>query len=273
MEIHETAFVVSTFRANDAELSKDRYAHLWVNEATNQLIPAFTKSVSEHDPMLHCLRNRYFQDRMDAFFSKHPNGTFINFGAGFSMYPFMLPASVLTIEIDFVHTVTHKQERLTAWTEKGKLPPRNIQFLSADFNTESQEGLVNKVKPLLHGQPSFILFEGVTFFLNMPTNRKLMEVFADLQLAGDQLGVVSYLPELENAPVYHRLLDYFDANNDTNDAFAHQTIPTEFYENLAGYQLIEHEDEWNIARRFAAKRVDFKKEDILNEHLYLLERV
>lgn len=273
MEIHETAFVVSTFRANDAALSKDQYAHLWVNEATNQLIPAFTQSVSEHDPMLHCLRNRYFQDRMDAFFAKHPNGTFINFGAGFSMYPFMLPASVLSIEIDFAHTLAHKQKSLNKWTKEGQLPSRNIHFLSADFNIESAEYLVAKVKPFIQGQATFILLEGVTFFLDMPTNHKLMNVFAALQQAGDQLGVVSYLPELETAPVYRRLLDYFDANNATNDAFAHQTIPNEFYENLAGYQLIEHQDEWNMAQQFASERVDFKKEDILNENMYLLEKI
>ncbi len=273
MEIHETAFVVSTYRSYHEDVSKDTYAKLWNNEATDALIPDILKSVSEHEAILHSLRNRFFYERMYSFFKENNGGTLINFGSGFSMYQFSFEDNVSTIEIDKKDIVDYKKEKVDAWTLEGTLPNRNIQYASIDFNTHTEEQMIAYLTPLLEKRPTFILLEGVLFFLDKKTSNKLFNVFKGLQKPGDLVGSVSYLPEIEKTEVYHRLLHYFDSHNDTNDSFMHQTTPHSFYQNIDGYTLKEFNDEFKLSKTYTPESGITDKTEVLNENMYILERI
>ncbi|TPN84588.1 class I SAM-dependent methyltransferase [Aquimarina algicola] len=273
MQVHETAFIISTYRSYHEEISQDFYSKLWNNDATEALIPEILESVSQDEAVLHSLRNRFFYEQLSTFFKKNNGGTLINFGSGFSMYQFALDKNVTTIEIDKKDIITYKKEKVEYWTKLGKLPDRDIQYISIDFNTCSVEEVTNIIKPLVKKQPTFILLEGVLFFLNKETSLKLFRIFNTLQNKGDRIGSVSYLPEIENTEVYKRLLHYFDSNNDTNDSFNHQTIPNSFYGKIKEYTLKNHIDEFELAKIYAKEHSIISKDHILNENMYVLEKL
>ncbi|MFD2565216.1 class I SAM-dependent methyltransferase [Aquimarina rubra] len=272
MQIHETAFIISTYRSYHEDISKDTYAKLWNNARTEALIPGILNNISKEESILHSIRNRFFYERMKSFFEKNNGGTLINFGAGFSMYQFLLDDTVSTIEIDKKDIIDYKKQKVHLWTKEGKLPKRNIHYTSLDFNLDSEKEMIISLKKLIAEKPTFILLEGVLFFLNRKITNKLFRVFKQLQNPGDIVGSVSYLPEIEKTEVYKRLLNYFDSNNDTNDTFSHQTIPNSYYNQVEGYTLKEQADEYNLSKMYAPEFDIKNKDQILNEHLYLLER-
>ncbi len=273
MQIHETAFVVSTYRSHHEDISKDTYAKLWNNPATDAIIPDIFKRVSKYEAILHSLRNRFFYERMNTFFKKNEGGTLINFGAGFSMYQFSFGNYVNTIEIDKKDIIDYKKDKVDHWTKEGKLPTRDITYSAIDFNKNTPTEIIASLRPLIQKEPTFILLEGVLFFLDRKTTNTLFEVFKKLQELGDLVGVVTYLPEVENTQVYKRLLHYFDSHNDTNDSFMHQTIPEAYFRNIDGYKVIENTDEFELSTIYAPEHGIKDKTTILNETIFLLERI
>jgi len=273
MQIHETAFVVSTYRSHYETVSKDEYAKLWNNPATDALIPDILNSVSEYEAILHSLRNRFFYEQMNSFFQKNNGGTLINFGAGFSMYQFSFTNNVSTIEIDKKEIMDYKKEKVDRWTKEGKLPKRDIQYLAIDFNQNSIVEMVDSLRTTIKQEPTFILIEGVFFFLDRKTTNKLFNVFTALQKPGDLVGCVTYLPEVENTLVYNRLLHYFDSNNNTNDSFNHQTIPHTYFQNINNYKIKEKTDEFELSKIYVTDSGVQDKSEILNETMYVMERI
>ncbi|WP_103071942.1 class I SAM-dependent methyltransferase [Aquimarina sediminis] len=271
MQIHETAFITSMYRSYHEDISKDLYAKLWNNPKTNSLIPSILKNVSKDEAILHSLRNRFFYERVKSFFDKNDGGTFINFGSGFSMYQFQINKNVTTIEIDKKDIINYKKEKIDKWITQGKLPFRKILYTSIDFNILTEREIIKILLPLLQNKPTFILIEGVLFFLNRDTTNKLFRIFRRIQSPGDLVGSVSYLPEIETTEVYQRLLRYFNANNDVGDSFNHQTIPTSYYQNTEGYLLKEHIDEFQLSQIYTSNSAITSKSSILNENMYLLE--
>ncbi len=273
MQVHETAFVVSTYRSYHEDISKDIYARLWNNPATDALIPDILNRVSKHEAALHSLRNRFFYESLKSFFKDKNTGSLVNFGSGFSMYQFSLNNTIATIEIDKKDIVDYKKEKVDAWVKERKLPSRDIQYASIDFNHKTTDEMLTSLTPLIKKEPTFIIIEGVFFFLNRETTDKLFEVFKKLQKPGDIVGCVTYLPEVEKTEVYSRLLNYFDSNNDTNDSFSHQTIPHDYFLNINGYSLKEYTDEFELCKKYAPDQNISNKSEILNESLFLLERI
>ena len=273
MQIHETAFIVSTYRSYHEDVSRDPYARLWNNSKTEALIPSIVETISPYEAILHSIRNRFFYEELKDFFTKNKGGTLINFGAGFSMYQFLLDKNVTTIEIDKRDILDFKKNKIEKWVNTGKLPQRRIEYLPVDFNTSSEDQIIKKIKPLINERPVFILLEGVLFFLSLAITNKLFRVFGHLQKTGDVLGSVSYTPDIESTDVYKRLLNYFDSHNDKNDSFNHQTLTHKFYENIDGYELITFKDEFTLLQKYAPQISVNSKYDILNEHLYLLKKI
>ena len=120
MTIHETAFLTCAYRSSDPELSGDHYAYLYNNARTDDWVDAITAEVSDKEPFLHCLRNRFFLDKITDFFGQHPEGVLVNWGSGFSMYPFLIAKTVQCIDIDQNDIISYKSDLLNDWIKKGK---------------------------------------------------------------------------------------------------------------------------------------------------------
>ena len=79
------------------------------------------------------------------------------------------------------------------------------------------------------------------------------------------------MPQLEQQLVFKKLIDYVEDNLEKNERFQYQTVPDEFYANLKGYELIDHQDTFSLSAIYKPKRT-LTKEDVLNEHMYLLKK-
>lgn len=195
----------------------------------------------------------------------------MNFGCGFSMYPFTLPPSVLYVEIDTRDVISFKKDKTQQWQAKGVLPRRNIEFVSADFNAVSLEYLFSQLLPLSKDKKIFILIEGVLFFLGKEDTSRLFNLFNRLQKREDFIGSVSFEPSLVKQKVFKKLIDFVEVNLEKNQQFNYQTVPEEFYSSVEGYQLIDHQDTLRLASRYKPD-IPISEDEILNEHMYLMQK-
>lgn len=272
MTIHETAFLTCAYRSYDPELSGDLYAFLFNNPQTDFWAHAISSEVSDQEPFLHCLRNRYFLDKIISFFEKNPNGVLVNWGAGFSMYPFLIPQDVYSIDIDQKDIVDYKSAILQKWVVEGKIPNRKLDYINADFRAENLSDLILNVKTKIDSRPCFFILEGVLYFLSKGVTDKLFTAMKKIQNQGDLLGCVSFLPEAGETPVMQKLNSFFDKNNFTDDSFSHQLLSTESYSSREGYSLVDHQDYCTLSLKYKPSQAISDKYSILNENMYILER-
>ncbi|WP_372945627.1 class I SAM-dependent methyltransferase [Muriicola sp.] len=269
INIHETAFVTAAFRAADSDLSRDTFAYLWANQVTDRHANRYRQAVSLHEGVAHCLRNRYFMDTIQNLFDTGKIDALLNFGCGFSMYPYLLHPSLLFLEIDTGNVMAYKQERTREWQRQGILPERNIKFIEADFNRPSLEDLYQEILPMVRGRKCFILLEGVLFFLGHEDTIRLFDLFPRLQLDGGFVGSVSFTPDLEKKEVFGKLIDFVEGNLEKNQQFNYQTLPHEFYRTLQAYSLEDHQDTMSLSNRYL-RGTHLPEDEVLNEHMYLL---
>lgn len=164
IEIHETAFVTSTFRASHVNLSKDVFAHLWSNPKTEKWINEYLQKVSSEETFTHCLRNRYFLESIKASIKTNGIEVLINFGAGFSMYPFLLDKRIINIEIDKAQIVEYKKSQIGHWQKTNVLPIRNIHFLGVDFSIDYKDVLLSEIKAIKKTKSALYLSREFCFF-------------------------------------------------------------------------------------------------------------
>lgn len=269
--VNETAYITSTYRSTNADLSKDPYAKLWNTPATDLWVKEHIESVSEHEPHLHCLRNRYFFEQINSMFKEGSIKTLINFGCGFSMYPFSLPDGLQHIEIDFPEIVRWKEERLNVWMAQGVLPGRTIHFIGTDLSSADSADLVSQIKKIQGENPSFILLEGVLFFLTSQQTDFLFDLFSEIQQSGSFVGSVSFQDTLEEKAVFKRLIDFCASRLNYGNNFHYQVIPDLYYQNHRNYILLDHQDGNTLNRQFSPS-YNLPPNDFLNENMYLLQK-
>ncbi|WBL26787.1 class I SAM-dependent methyltransferase [Zunongwangia sp. HGR-M22] len=270
--VHETAFVTSAFRATDKNLSQDNFAQLWQNSKTDKWIAEYLKQVSSEEPFTHCLRNRYFLDEINALVQKNEIDVLINFGSGFSMYPFLLDKKLLHIEIDKPEIVTYKKQKLEHWQQKDVLPKRNIHFIGVDFTSEYKSGLITKLNTIKGNRPCFILIEGVLFFLNRAETNGLFQLFNTIQNSGDYIGSASFQETIKDTQAFKNLLRFFNLKVEKISEDDYQTIDDRYYTSVPNYTLIDQQDYFSLSEKYHHKVIE-EKTLILNENFYLLKKI
>lgn len=271
INIHETAFVTATYRASNEELSKDNYSSLWQNSKTDSWIENYLKKVSLEEPFVHCLRNRFFYDKINSLIQKEGIEVLINFGCGFSMYPFLFGEELINIEIDQTELIDYKKNQINKWIIEGKLPSRKIHYIAKDFNLEKDE-LENEIKSITKGKPSFILLEGVIFFLTETSTNDLIELFSRIQSSGSFFGSVSFIDSIVETESFKRLVKFYESEVTLNSKFEYLTLPTSYYETLNNYELVAHEDYVSLSTKYTETDKIINGDLILNENMYLLKR-
>lgn len=271
IEIFETAFVTADFRALHSQVSKDTFAHLWPSKRTQEYRNEYVSSVSEYEPLAHCLRNRFFLDKISSLFEAGEIEVLINFGCGFSMYPFLLPKEMEHIEIDMSTPIEYKKQKVTEWVQKGRLPQRNLHFLGADFNTNYEHALLQQITSIKGEKKSFILLEGVLFFIDSNDTERLFKLFSKIQKKDEFVGSVSFQKTIEQRAAFKKLRTFTEARLNANEKFEYQTVGDSYYQELIGYSLIEHEDTFGLARKYAPATI-LPIQEVLDEHMYILKR-
>ncbi|MGG8498082.1 class I SAM-dependent methyltransferase [Tenacibaculum sp. TC6] len=268
IEIHETAFVTSTFRSLNEDLSRDVYAKLWNNAETNAWIEEYLKEVCIEEVTAHCLRNRFFLEEIE----KLKPEVLINFGCGFSMYPFLLDEAIINIEIDKEEIIDYKKRKIEEFQKQGKLPVKKIHFIGVDFSKDYVDILLEKLHLLKEGKTSFILVEGVLFFLSRKDTEKLFDFFSKLQSKDDYIGSASFQEELKSSKAFKKLLDFFNKKVAKTKASDWQTIEDDFYIKNRSYTVVNHQDFFSLSKKYN-NIVKLERDLILNENFYILKKI
>jgi len=273
LEVHETAFLISIFRASNVELSRDKYAKMWFNSKSESLAESLINNVSEHEPFTHCLRNRHFYETLNGLIIKKKIQVIVNFGCGFSMYPFLLDKNLTYIEIDKPNVIEFKREKVLKWQKEKVLPERKIHFISSNFKEGYETELSAKILEIKKEKPSFILIEGVLFFLTKKETDITFSIFDKIQIKGDYIGSVSYRNEMQETKVFNRLIKLFKDQLSLGQKFNYQTTSDDFYHDQENYKLIDYQDYFSLSKIYSPQYAFDGQEDILNESMYLLQKI
>ena len=88
--VHDSALIVNVFRAKYPTVSADRFAALWITEESEKWAKAYAEQVGSNEVLVHALRHRFFIENLNRFLETFPDGVFINIGAGFTNYPYLV---------------------------------------------------------------------------------------------------------------------------------------------------------------------------------------
>jgi len=271
INIHETAFMTSMFRSMNEDLSKDGYSKLWNTTKTKLWVDDYLQYVSGEEVNTHCIRNRFFLDTLKKLRDQNAIDIVINFGSGFSMYPFLLDESLEHIEIDKPEIIAYKQKQIGAWISSGKLPRRKINFLGVDFSQEYSKKLFEDIKRIKQDRNSLILIEGVVFFLKEAETNSLFDFFEKIQQQGDYIGSVSFEHKIKSTLVFDRLIKFFNERLLKTSKEDYLTLDTSFYINRRSYKVSQVEDYFSYSKKVNNK-VNLEINNVLNENYYVLQK-
>ncbi|MBA2330934.1 MAG: class I SAM-dependent methyltransferase [Flavisolibacter sp.] len=270
IDVHDTAFVTAYFRSLYKDVSQDKYASIWIRESTKKWADEYCRLVSEWEPILHCIRNRYFLDKLTEI-SKAEDFLLINIGAGFSMYPQTLKASITTIEADLKDIIAFKKNKVVKSVAEGLLPARQLYFSACDI--AAHDGLTQlkeQINQLKGTHKLIILIEGVLFFLEKENIKNLFNFCNTIQKQGDLLFSVSYDKAIEEKDVFYRLKNYFEINlSSRNNPYT--TLKPPFYSALNNYSLLEHTSGYDYGLQLQVIN-DAAEPELLNEHFFTMMR-
>lgn len=270
--ISESAFLVNESRARRVELSRDLYAHLWVSEETRRLWDAFCAEVYPHDEIELGLRNRFFLERLDSFVAADPGAVFVNVGAGFTSYPFLTSIECRCFEVDYPHVIDYKRGKVLSWQAAGILPQRDVDFVGVDLNDEGDRGrLEEALLPATSGVPSFILMEGITYYLERDLLDALFGMCEALQEKGSALAFDFWTPGSASHPVFRRF-EKFCAERFGHRAERYSFLDAAEVRSIPGYQVEEMAEIQELELAYSNTRVLQDPSGILPESYAVLRR-
>jgi O-methyltransferase involved in polyketide biosynthesis len=269
--VSDTAFFVNESRSRKVELSRDIYAHLWITDEIRHMWDDFSREVYPHDDIALAIRNRFFLEQMIAFQKMSPDAVFINLGAGFTSYPFLFLMGSDFIEVDFEHVLEFKKKKILEWLNSGILPLRNITYFAADLNDCNHRAkLKENLGRWIMRRPSFILMEGLTYYLDSPILEELLASFMDAQNPGSVVAFDFWNESNEQSPVFIRFKKYWD---DKFGVKKYKYIENESLRSIDGYEISILTDVVEQERIFSDNPKMLSNEDVLPENYVVLRRV
>ena len=267
----DTAFWMAGCRAELVELSKDIYAEHWLNDASRVKHKEYTTKVSPTENIALSLRNRFFLEEITTYLAQNPRAAFINMGSGFSSYPFLKPEDNVYIEIDHPDNIKKKKEKIRQLQKKGLLPRRNIKFYSANLEESSQiESLIPTLKQYTKREKSFLLYEGLIYYLSEQSAERLFNLATEIQTPKSRLGIVSWNPGAFDYPVYKRFEEFMKQKGKKIPKFI--CHDPDSIANLPDYNLLQQTDYIELSNRFRMTKPLTPEEDVFWETLTILEK-
>lgn len=224
------------------DISRDIYAHLWVTDESRRLWQELADKVYAHDDISSSLRNRFYLEHLTKFVAANGTAAFINIAAGFSNYPYLLPTGCFCAEADFAHVVDYKMQRTSQWQKDGALPQRFIESLGVDLDSGSdRDRLARTLLGWCQDRLSFVMMEGLTYYLPAPVLQHLLQIIGKGQSAGSQLAFEYWTPDAEDYPVFCRLKQYLSQGFAVKRQ-AYELLDLSFVRSIPGYELQESSD-------------------------------
>jgi O-methyltransferase involved in polyketide biosynthesis len=270
--LSESAFLVNESRARRVDISQDRFARLWVSKTTRELWEDFTARVYPYDAIELGLRNRFFLESLRFFVRSAQNPVFVNIGAGFTSYPFLVEEPCRSIEVDLEHVIDFKRKKIATWIKNGRMPKRTIEFISADLcRSSDRKQLQARLTSSLADAPSFLLLEGITYYLNEAVLHALFEMCAAIQRPGSVLAFDYWDPTIAENPVFLRFKKF------CSERFGHKEtrytfFDEEFIHGIPGYTSVEQTDIQRLERQYTQTALLVNSLEILPENYVVLKR-
>ena len=167
--------------------------------------------------------------------------------------------------------INYKKTKIKEWQEKNVLPERNIHFIGVDFSKNYKQGLFSKIQSIKGNKSTFILIEGVLFFLTREETNDLFNFFDTIQTSDDYIGSASFQETIKDTKAFQNLLDFFNKKVSKTTESDYQTIENQYYKSKENYKLIDHQDYFSLSKKYG-NNINQSKELILNENFYLLKK-
>lgn len=270
--ISESAFLVNESRARRVDISHDIYANLWTTDSTQDLWEDFKTKVYAYDDIELSLRNRFFLDNLNSFISSTDKPVFINIGAGFTSYPFLVEKPCRCIEVDLAHVIDFKHKKIQLLIKDKKLPDRDIEFIAVDLCKEKDvKHFQNVLLSSINKNTSFILLEGITYYLDKSVLNRLLDIFLTIQTTGSTLAFDFWDPRVVTNPVFKRFIKYFD------ERFGHKKtrynlFDADFLISVKGYRISELINIQQLEKKYLKTTILQDYEEILPENYVVLRR-
>ena len=165
----------------------------------------------------------------------------------------------------------YKKDRVEKWQKENILPERNIHFIGVDFSKKYQDNLFSKIQSIKGNKPSFILIEGVLFFLAREEINALFDFFHTVQKKEDYIGSVSYLPRIEKTKAFQNLVTFINDKVFKASDSDFQMIEDTFYTSMQSYALVDRQDYFSLSKIYK-NRINQSSELILNENFYVMRK-
>lgn len=273
IDAQDTASWMAGCRAAMPDLSQDPYAEHWLTEGARAKHAQYVDEVSPTENVALSLRGRFFLEEVSTFLRENPDSVFINIGAGFCSYPFLMPEGGAYFEVDCEDNVRHKQERIRELVGEGILPPRDIQFEAVDLeNLAQMNSLPEILRDFAGDKKTFILYEGLVYYLTPETVQRLMDLARDLQVPGSRLGLNSWTPDALTYPTYLRFRDFFRRHNRGKLFPTFSCHRPEIFSLMPGYRLVEQTGYVELSERFEMQPPLTPQDDVFWETISVLER-
>lgn len=271
--ISSTAFITNQSRARAVEISKDVYSKLWVSPETIQLWDDFSKNVYPYDDLELALRCRFFLERIQAFIQENVNSIFINIASGFTSYPFLLEPPCPCIEVDYQQVIEFKSSQIYTWQDEEILPRREIEFVPTDLkNKDNLKNLRIALLSAIDKRNSFILMEGITYYLNIPILKTLLQIFRDFQPSGSIVAFDFWKPDMVQHPIFIKLEQYF-AEQFNFESCTYNLFDFEFINSIEGYEVIEITDVAQQEKMYCTSSILQDYTSILVENYAILRKI
>jgi O-methyltransferase involved in polyketide biosynthesis len=270
--ISDSAFLVNESRSRNVPLSRDRFARLWVTEATRRLWEDFAREVYPRDDVELSLRNRFYLDVLEKAVREQPSVVFVNLAAGFSSYPFLIEKPCRSIEADLERVCRFKRSRIEEWCAAGVLPPREIEFVACDLAVEKDIAMLGaRLRDAIGSGPSVFFLEGITYYLKRDALLRILGLLGEIQSPGSRLALDFWSPEYRDLPVPTRFRKFFA------ERFGHGESEYHFFgadllRSFGGYEIVDLADIVELESRFSSERRLADPRQILPERYAVLER-
>lgn len=206
--------MVNVSRNKSLFVSQDIYSNLWIptnqKDKARELWNKFSEEVYPYDDIELGIRTVYFLNILKTVILENPETIFINIGAGFTSYQYLLDKPFFTIEVDYREIINVKKSRARTLVEKKNIPYRTTYYVPCNLSDKiSRINAFQKISSFTNSKNTFVLCEGLFYYLPISTVENIIKNISKLQRKGDVFAFDYWKPELRNNKIYKRLVEFY----------------------------------------------------------------
>lgn len=195
-------------------ICKDAIAQYWIPEnkraSVETLWQKYSDKVYPYDHLELGIRTNYFLELLKNEVLKYPNLIFINIGAGFTSYQYLIEHNITTIELDSKDIINAKKNRVESLVARGEIKKKLTHYIECDLSVdEDRLKAFEKINAIVADSPTFILCEGLFYYLSISNVEELIKDINQIQKTKNALAFDYWTPSLKNKVFYQSMIDFY----------------------------------------------------------------